>query len=179
MVDRVGFIGLGNMGRPMATVLATKGFPLTVHDLSPERMEVLRQRGAAISADVAGVIANCDVLVTMLPNTPDVQGVVHGPGGLIAAGRPGMLHIDMSTIDPVASRAIAAALEAKGIAFVDAAVGRSPAHAERGESMFMVGATDDGLARARPLLDAMGTLPLRCVPAWPEMPVETVEMVVT
>ena len=150
------------MGRPMATVLAGSGFPLTVHDLSAERMEVLRQRGAAIASDIAGVVANSDVVVTMLPNTPDVQGVVHGPGGLLDAGRPGMLHLDMSTIDPMASRAIATALRQRDIGFVDAAVGRSPAHAERGESMFMVGATDADLARVTPLLEAMGTKTVHC-----------------
>ena len=156
MSERIGFIGLGNMGRPMAGQVIAKGFSTTVFDLSEAPMEILRQKGATRAASIPAVIANSDVIVTMLPNTPDVQGVVLGEGGLLAAGRPGMLHIDMSTIDPLASKAMAAALAAKGIGWVDAGVGRSPAHADRGESSFMVGATDSDLARARPVLEAMG-----------------------
>jgi len=100
----------------------------------------------------------------MLPNTPDVAGVVSGPGGLTETGRPGMLMIDMSTIDPAASRSFSAALAGRGMHFIDAAVGRSPAHAERGESLFMVGAEQDDLARARPILEAMGNKIIHCGP---------------
>ena len=162
MSERIGFIGLGNMGRPMAGQVIAKGFSTTVFDLSEAPMEILRQKGATRAASIPAVIANSDVIVTMLPNTPDVQGVVLGEGGLLAAGRPGMLHIDMSTIDPLASKAMAAALAAKGIGWVDAGVGRSPAHADRGESSFMVGATDSDLARARPVLEAMGNTIIHC-----------------
>ena len=100
----------------------------------------------------------------MLPNTPDVAGVVSGPGGLPETGRAGMLMIDMSTIDPAASRSFGAVLADTGIRFVDAAVGRSPAHAERGESLFMVGAEAGDLARARPILEAMGNKIIHCGP---------------
>ena len=162
MSERIGFIGLGNMGRPMAGQVSAKGFSTTVFDLSEAPMEILRQKGATRAASIPAVIANSDVIVTMLPNTPDVQGVVLGEGGLLDAGRPGMLHIDMSTIDPLASKAMAAALAAKGIGWVDAGVGRSPAHADRGESSFMVGATDSDLARARPVLEAMGNTIIHC-----------------
>ncbi len=162
MSERIGFIGLGNMGRPMAGQVIAKGFSTTVFDLSEAPMEILRQKGATRAASIPAVIANSDVIVTMLPNTPDVQGVVLGEGGLLDAGRPGMLHIDMSTIDPLASKAMAAALAAKGIGWVDAGVGRSPAHADRGESSFMVGATDSDLARARPVLEAMGNTIIHC-----------------
>ena len=136
MSERIGFIGLGNMGRPMAGQVIAKGFSTTVFDLSEAPMAILRQKGATRAASSPAVLANSDVIVTMLPNTPDVQGVVLGEGGLLDAGRPGMLHIDMSTIDPLASKAMAAALAAKGIGWVDAGVGRSPAHADRGESSF-------------------------------------------
>lgn len=163
--ERVGFIGLGNMGRPMASSLAAKGFALAVFDLDAARARGLEQRGATRRDDVAAIVRECDIVVTMLPDTPDVDGVVNGAGGLIASGRPGMLHLDMSTIDPAASARFATALRAKGIAFVDAAVGRSPAHAERGESLFMVGASDADLARVRPLLDAMGNKVIHCGPA--------------
>jgi 4-hydroxybutyrate dehydrogenase/sulfolactaldehyde 3-reductase len=162
--ERIGFIGLGNMGRPMATWLATKGFALTVFDVVEARSQVLHQRGAALAGAVGDVVAASDIVVTMLPNTPDVEGVVYGPGGMLETGRPGMLHMDMSTIDPASSKKMAADLAAKGMRWVDAAVGRSPAHAERGESLFMVGAVDADFARVKPLLDAMGNKAIRCGP---------------
>lgn len=154
--DRVGFIGLGNMGRPMAANLARKGFPLTVLDAVPERMDALAALGARPAASLAALVEAADVTVTMLPDTPDVERVVLGPGGVLERGRAGMLHLDMSTIAPAASRAMAERLSARGIRFVDAGVGRSPAHAERGESLFMVGAEPEDMERVRPLLAAMG-----------------------
>jgi 4-hydroxybutyrate dehydrogenase/sulfolactaldehyde 3-reductase len=159
--ERIGFIGLGSMGRPMATSLIRNGFALTAFDTAPAQAAVLVERGAAHATDLAALVSACDVVVTMLPNTPDVAGVV---GGLIETGRPGMLMIDMSTIDPAASRGFGSALAARAIRFIDAAVGRSPAHAERGESLFMVGAEPDDLARARPILDAMGNKIIHCGP---------------
>ncbi len=157
--ERVGFIGLGNMGRPMATSLVTKGFPLAAHDADERRAQILAQRGATLARNVGEAIAASDVIVTMLPNTPDVEGVVTE---LLAKGRAGQLHLDMSTIDPSASKRYAASLNARGMRFVDAAVGRSPGHAERGESLFMVGAGDADFARVKPLLDAMGTKIIHC-----------------
>ena len=122
MTERIGFIGLGNMGRPMATSLATKGFALTVHDVVEARARVLEQRGASRAADVAAAVAASDVVVTMLPDTPDVL-LVHDQ--LMRTGRAGQLHLDMSSIDPASAKRMAAALAAKGIARVDAGVGRS------------------------------------------------------
>ncbi|MGE0716598.1 MAG: NAD(P)-dependent oxidoreductase [Alphaproteobacteria bacterium] len=156
MGERIGFVGLGNMGGPMATNLVRKGFPVTVLDRVAERVDSLVALGAAPAADIAGVVDAADIVVTMLPDTPDVESVVLGPDGVVGRGRAGMLHLDCSTIAPAASRAMAARLRERGIAFVDAGVGRSPAHAARGESLFMVGAEPDDLARVRPLLDAMG-----------------------
>lgn len=157
--QRVGFIGLGNMGRPMATSLVTKGFAVTAYDVVETSTKILAQRGATAAASVGDVVAQSDVVVTMLPNTPDVDGVV---AEVLKSGRKGQMHMDMSTIDPMASKRFATALAAKGIGWVDAGVGRSPAHAERGESLFMVGGTDADLERAMPLLEAMGNKIIRC-----------------
>jgi 4-hydroxybutyrate dehydrogenase / sulfolactaldehyde 3-reductase len=162
--ERIGFIGLGSMGRPMSSSLVEKGFVVTAYDTVEAQVRVLEERGARRAASVTELIADADVVITMLPNTPDVAGVVHGAGGLLAHGRAGMLMIDMSTIDPAASRGFGTALNAKGIRFVDAAVGRSPAHAERGESLFMVGAGAADLERARPMLEAMGNKIIHCGP---------------
>jgi len=159
--ERIGFIGLGNMGRPMASSLLRTGFTVTAFDVSAAQVDVTVQRGAKRAGDVAALIAASDVIITMLPNTPDVAGVV---SVLAESGRAGMLMIDMSTIDPATSRSFGALLSEKGIRFVDAAVGRSPAHAERGESLFMVGAEEGDLARARPILDAMGNKIIHCGP---------------
>lgn len=154
--ERIGFIGLGNMGRPMAANLVRKGFPLVVLDTAPARMEPLAALGARMAGSLAELVDASDITVTMLPDTPDVERIVLGAAGVLERGRPGMLHLDTSTIAPAASRAMAERLAARGIRFVDAGVGRSPAHAERGESLFMVGAEDADMERVRPLLEAMG-----------------------
>ncbi len=154
--ERIGFVGLGNMGGPMATSLARKGFRVTVLDRLPARTEALAAAGATVAPDLASLVDASDVVVTMLPDTPDVEATVLGPGGVLERGRAGMLHLDTSTIAPAASRALAGRLAGRGIRFVDAGVGRSPAHAARGECLFMVGAEPADLARVRPLLEAMG-----------------------
>ena len=162
--ERIGFIELGSMGRPMATSLVRKGFDVAGFDTDAAHIAVLVERGATRASNLAALIPAADVVITMLPNTPDVAGVVSGPGGLLETGRAGMMMIDMSTIDPAASRSFSAVLGDKGIRFVDAAVGRSPAHAERGESLFMVGAAAGDLERARPILEAMGNKIIHCGP---------------
>ncbi|HKF62067.1 MAG TPA: NAD(P)-binding domain-containing protein, partial [Dongiaceae bacterium] len=163
-MDRIGFIGLGRMGRPMASNLLKKGFKLTVHDVNPEPVSALARLGAAPGGSAAEVIAASDVLVTMLPSSVEVEAVALGADGLLAHGRPGQLLMDMSTIDPAATERIARALAGRGIAMVDAPVGRLAAHADRGESLFMVGGAEADFRRIRPLLDAMGTTIHHCGP---------------
>jgi 4-hydroxybutyrate dehydrogenase/sulfolactaldehyde 3-reductase len=157
--ERVGFIGLGNMGRPMCTSLVKKGMSVTVYDIVEGSMRILVERGAQAARNVAGVIAASDIIVTMLPNTPDVEGVVKE---VLRSGRKGQMCMDMSTIDPLASKRFAVDLANKGIGWVDAGVGRSPAHAERGECLFMAGGNKADLARAMPLLQAMGNTIVPC-----------------
>ena len=163
-MDRIGFIGLGRMGRPMASNLIKKGFKLTVHDVNPEPVKALAKLGAAPAGSAAEVIAASDVVVTMLPSSVEVEAVALGPEGLLAHGRPGQLLMDMSTIDPAATERIARALAARNIAMVDAPVGRLAAHADRGESLFMVGGAEADFHRIRPLLEAMGTTIHHCGP---------------
>jgi 4-hydroxybutyrate dehydrogenase/sulfolactaldehyde 3-reductase len=160
----IGFIGLGAMGRPMASNLARKGFALAVHDVRPEAVAALVELGAKPANGVAGIVNASDIVVTMLPDSPDVEAVILGPDGVAAQGRAGQLVMDMSTVDPATTDRIAAALARKGIAFVDAPVGRLAAHAERGESLFMVGGRAEDVARVRPLLEAMGTTIHHCGP---------------
>ena len=162
MGDRIGFIGLGNMGRPMASNLARKGFPLVVFDINPAPLGQLEALGARAAASSAAVADDSDLVVTMLPNSASVEEVLLGAGGVLARLRPGGAVMDMSTVDPLLTDRIAAAAAEKGIAFVDAPVGRLAAHAERGESLFMVGATAEAFARVKPLLEAMGTTIHHC-----------------
>jgi 4-hydroxybutyrate dehydrogenase / sulfolactaldehyde 3-reductase len=164
-MSNTGFIGLGAMGRPMASNLARKGFALVVHDRQRAPVEALVQLGAKPGNGSAGVAQASDVVVTMLPDSPDVEAVVLGAGGVLENLRPGALLLDMSTVDPGTTDALAAACAKKGVAFVDAPVGRLVAHAEQGTSLFMVGGTVADVARARPLLEAMGDTIHHCGPA--------------
>ena len=162
MTERIGFIGLGNMGRPMASNLARKGFPLVVFDVNPIPVRQLEQLGARAAADAPDVARESDIVVTMLPDSASVDEVLLGAGGVLAHLRAGSAVMDMSTIDPLLTDRVAAAASDKGITFVDAPVGRLASHAERGESLFMVGAAANAFARVKPLLDAMGTTIHHC-----------------
>ena len=161
-MDRVGFIGLGKMGRPMASNLVRKGFPLVVFDVNPAPMRELEALGARAAASCAAVAAASDIVITMLPNSADVEDVLLGAGDVLARLRPGCAVMDMSTVDPLLTDRAAAAAAERGIAFVDAPVGRLASHAERGESLFMVGATSEAFARVKPLLEAMGSTIHHC-----------------
>jgi len=161
-MDLIGFIGLGKMGRPMAANLCRKGSRLVVYDVSREPAEQLAQLGAEVARDVADLAERCDIVFTMLPDSPVVDDVVTGRDGVLANMRPGGVVVDMSTIDPRVTDRLGAAATARGIGFADAPVGRLASHAERGESLFMVGAEDAVFARIKPLLDAMGTTIYHC-----------------
>lgn len=165
MSGKIGFIGLGAMGQPMAANLARKGFDLTVFDIAQDRVPALKELGATVAGSVAEIAETADIAVTMVPDGPDVEAVVLGPDGLAEAGRAGQLVMDMSTVSPASTDRMAAALAGRDIGFVDAPVGRLVTHAIAGESLFMVGGTAEDVARVRPLLDAMGTTVLHCGPA--------------
>jgi 4-hydroxybutyrate dehydrogenase/sulfolactaldehyde 3-reductase len=160
----VGFVGLGRMGRPMASNLCSKGFQLIVHDVNPDPVRHLAAQNAQTARTYADVAAAADIILTMLPNTNIVETVITGAGGILAHARAGTLIVDMSTIDPIATDRIAHAAAEKGCAFVDAPVGRLASHADRGECLFMVGAAEADFARVRPLFEAMGTTIHHCGP---------------
>ena len=160
----VGFIGLGRMGRPMASNLCRKGFRLVVNDINAEavaELELLQARGAATVAEVA---AAGQIIVTMLPNSAIVDQVVGGVEGVLAHAKPGSIVLDMSTIDPETTDRLARLAKARGIGFVDAPVGRLASHSDRGESLFMVGAEPEHFEAVRPLLEAMGSTIHHCGP---------------
>ena len=161
-MDRIGFIGLGRMGRPMAANLCKKGFALLVHDVNPEPVRTLESSGARAANGAAGVAQASDVVITMLPSSVEVEATVLGPDGVLANSRPGQIVMDMSTVEPQTTDRLAAAAAVRGLTVVDAPVGRLAAHADRGESLFMVGASDADFERALPLLQAMGTTIHHC-----------------
>jgi 4-hydroxybutyrate dehydrogenase/sulfolactaldehyde 3-reductase len=163
-MDMIGFVGLGRMGRPMSSNLCRKGFRLVVHDINRDavaELELLQARGAETVAEVARASG---IIVTMLPNSAIVDQVVAGPAGILDHAKPGSLVMDMSTVSPETTDALARKAAERGVAFVDAPVGRLASHADRGESLFMVGAAPEDFARVRPLLEAMGNTIYHCGP---------------
>jgi 2-hydroxy-3-oxopropionate reductase len=156
MGERIGFIGLGIMGKPMARNLLAAGFPLTVHSRSPAPVDELVGAGASRGDGPAGVAAASDVTITMLPDTADVEAVLTGAGGVIEGAGAGSLVIDMSSIDPAPTRAIAAAFAARDVAMLDAPVSGGEKGAIDAALSIMVGGDDAAFARATPVFEALG-----------------------
>jgi len=156
MGERVGFIGLGIMGAPMARHLLETGFPLTVHSRSPAPVDALVSDGAVRATSPAEVAGVSDVVITMLPDTPDVEHVMLGDVGVAAGAAAGALVIDMSTIDPGPTRAIAGQLRQHGVEMLDAPVSGGERGAIDGTLSIMVGGHDGAFARAQPILQVMG-----------------------
>jgi 4-hydroxybutyrate dehydrogenase/sulfolactaldehyde 3-reductase len=161
-MERIGFIGLGNMGRPMASNLCRKGVQVIAYDIVPDALAALTQLGASAGTSVADVARQATIVFTMLPDSAAVDTVVGGPDGVLAHLQGGGCVVDMSTVDPHLTDRLGRAASERGIAFADAPVGRLASHAERGESLFMVGADDQTFARIKPLLDLMGTTIHHC-----------------
>src|SRR6516162_1626597 len=122
MAEAVGFIGLGNMGRPMALNLAKHGFPLVVHDVDPAKVEPLRARGATVADSAEAVAAASDRTISMVETTTQAEAVITGERGIIRTARSGHIVISMSTIDPFVARRLGDALTARGVAMLDAPV---------------------------------------------------------
>jgi len=153
----IGFIGLGAMGKGMAANCVRKGFTLVVNDLNPGPEEELVALGARSAASPAEIARDCSVIVTVLPTGREVREVVMGADGLFAHAAPGTLVLDLSTIDPETTDDLHETARAKGFRAVDAPIGRLAWHADRGESLFMVGGERADYEEIKPLLDAMGT----------------------
>jgi 2-hydroxy-3-oxopropionate reductase len=156
MMERVGFIGLGIMGQPMAVNLLEAGYALTVHNRSGRAVEELRGRGASAAGSPRELAASSDVVITMLPDSPDVEAVVLGPDGVVEGVREEALYIDMSTISPAVSRHLAAVLSERGVEAVDAPVSGGEPAARAGELSIMCGGSEEAVARARPIFDVLG-----------------------
>lgn len=153
---KVAFIGLGTMGAPMALNLLTAGHHLTVHNRSRDRELPLADAGAQRADSPAAAATDADIIIVCVSDTPDVEAVVLGSEGVIAGARPDSLVIDMSTISPTTTRAIAAQLAGQQIAMLDAPVSGGSEGAKNGTLSIMVGGEATQLAKAMPVLQAMG-----------------------
>ncbi|NBJ88476.1 2-hydroxy-3-oxopropionate reductase [Acutalibacter sp. 1XD8-36] len=158
---KVGMIGLGIMGRPMAKNLLKAGYNLTVNDCNPAAVEELVSAGAK-GASRTEIGKTCELVLTMLPNGPQVKEVMLGQDGTAAHMKPGSAFIDMSSINPVTSKEIAAALEKMGIDMLDAPVSGGEPKAVDGTLSFMVGGRQEVFDKFRPVLEAMGSSVVRC-----------------
>jgi 2-hydroxy-3-oxopropionate reductase len=156
MAQVIGFIGLGIMGRPMARNLLKAGYPLVVHNRSRTAVEELAGAGAKTATSPREVAGQCDVLITMLPNSPDVELVALGKDGIIEGARRGLLFVDMSTISPLVSQEVGKALEAKGVKMLDAPVSGGEKGAIDGTLSIMVGGDKAVFDQVLPIFQAMG-----------------------
>lgn len=158
---KVGLIGLGIMGKPMAKNMLKAGYDLTVNDLNEAAVEEVVAAGAK-HADNRTIGASCDIVMTMLPNSPQVKAVMLGEDGVAQVMQLGATFIDMSSINPMASKEIAQVLEEKGIEILDAPVSGGEPKAIDGTLSFMVGGKQEVFDRCKPLLETMGASVVRC-----------------
>jgi 2-hydroxy-3-oxopropionate reductase len=156
MAQVIGFIGLGIMGRPMARNLLKAGYPLVVHSRSRGPVDEIAKAGAKVATSPCDVAAQCDVLITMLPNSPDVEQVVLGRDGVIEGARAGLMFLDMSTISPLVSQKVGAALAQKSVQMLDAPVSGGEKGAIDGVLSIMVGGDKAVFDKALPIFQAMG-----------------------
>ncbi|MDD2921935.1 MAG: NAD(P)-binding domain-containing protein [Anaerolineales bacterium] len=153
---KVGYIGLGLMGKSIARNILKAGFPVVVHNRSRAAVDELVAEGAAAANSPAEVAAQADVVFTNLPDSPDVEEVALGKNGIIEGARAGLILIDNSTIKPASARMIAERLKARGIFSLDAPVSGGDIGAKNGTLTIMVGGEAEALERALPVLQAMG-----------------------
>jgi 2-hydroxy-3-oxopropionate reductase len=153
---KVGYIGLGLMGKSIARNIMKAGFPLVVHNRSQASVKELVAEGAHSAASPAELAAQVDVIFTNLPDSPDVETVALGEAGILEGARQGLIYVDNSTIKPATARYIAAEMEKKGVLCLDAPVSGGDIGARDGTLAIMVGGPEQALERVRPVFQAMG-----------------------
>ena len=161
---KVGFIGLGIMGRPMAKNVLKAGFPVTAYNRSPGPREELAETGADVVTTPREAAVGADVVITNVTDSPDVEQVILGPDGAIEGAAPGTIIVDMSTISPEVTRRIGARLAERGVKMLDAPVSGGDAGAIAGTLAIMVGGDAEDVERVRPVLEAMGKRITHCGP---------------
>jgi 2-hydroxymethylglutarate dehydrogenase len=156
MTLSVGFIGVGNMGNPMAGNVLKAGFPMTVFDMNPKAMENLLQAGARRGTSAADVVERSEVVLTSLPASPEVEAAYLEPGGLVERAKPGTILVDLSSVLPSTPRKIEPRAKARGVHFLEAPVSGGVTGARAATLAIMVGGDKAALAQAEPVLRAMG-----------------------
>lgn len=156
MAETLGFVGLGNIGAPMAGTLLRKFPSIAVFDLDPDRVRMLVGEGASHGGSLANLAGQSSVICLSLPTSREVEAVLLGDGGIAQAAAPGTLIIDLTSGNPTSSKATATALAAKGISYIDAGVSGGVAPAHNGTLGIMIGGADTDVARAMPYLEALG-----------------------
>lgn len=155
-MQKIGFIGIGIMGKPMAKNLIDAGYPLVAYDVCKEALEEIISYGAKRASSCKEVASQCDVIITMLPNSPDVKKVVLGEEGVIEVVKRGQILIDMSSIAPLVTQAIAKELYTKGVEMLDAPVSGGQEKAQSGALAIMVGGKEEIFKKCKPILEVMG-----------------------
>jgi 2-hydroxy-3-oxopropionate reductase len=157
MSSKIGFVGLGIMGRPMSRNLLKAGHSLVVYDVVAASVKELVTAGAEQGSSAKDVAERCDIIITMLPDGPDVEKAVLGPGGVLAGARPGSTIVDMSSISPLVSQKVGKACEEKGVDFLDAPVSGGEPKAVDGTLAIMVGGDKEAFDKVSPILKTMGS----------------------
>ena len=153
---QIGLVGLGVMGKPMAKNILKNGFSLTVFDIKPEPVLELVALGAKAAETPAALAASCDIIITMLPNSPHVESVVCGPNGILETIRPGSVYIDMSSVSPVVSKKLYGIMAEKGVEMLDAPVSGGEPKAIDGTMSIMVGGKQEVFDSVMDVFQAMG-----------------------
>jgi len=153
---KIGFIGIGIMGFPMAKNLLKTDYPLIAYDLNEEALAKIVKEGAQKGESCAEVAANCDIIITMLPNSPDVQKAILGEQGVLEGARQGQILMDMSSIAPLVSQSLGQELAKKGIDMLDAPVSGGQEKAQSGTLAIMVGGKEEIYNYCKPILEVMG-----------------------
>jgi 2-hydroxy-3-oxopropionate reductase len=156
MAERIGFVGLGIMGGPMAKNLMEADYELVLYNRTKEKAEEIAGDGATVADSPREVAENSDIIITMLPDSPQVEEVLAGEGGVLEGLGEGSLIVDMSTISPVVTKELAEKVEERGASMLDAPVSGGDVGAQQGELSIMVGGSEEDFERARPLFDVMG-----------------------
>lgn len=155
--DEIGFIGLGVMGKPMAKNLVNAGYQLVVHDIDTEVVKELLDLGAKIGSSPKDVAERCNIIITMLPNSPQVKEVILGANGVIYGAKPGLIVVDMSSIAPLVSKEIAVKLNEKGAEMIDAPVSGGEPKAIEGTLAIMAGGPESVFLEVKEILLVMGS----------------------
>ena len=156
MVETIGFIGLGIMGRPMAKNLMEAGYELVLYNRTREKAEELAGDGVTVAESPREVAEQSDIIITMLPDSPEVREAVAGEGGVFEGIKEGSLVVDMSTISPMIAEELAADAGERGVGLLDAPVSGGEPGAEDGTLSIMAGGSEEDFERARPLFDILG-----------------------